>query len=129
MFGRKRRAQKEAAAKTEANAELRAALVDLIGIAEGETARPTGLAAGPEARGTVGLRHERWRVVRAPEGKRPLDRPLGGFLGTRHGRHPVPGGKVRRHLRTRPREADDHRHRGDQFHDPTGGVPGWEVHP
>jgi Protein of unknown function (DUF2510) len=40
MFGRKRRAQKEAAAKTEANAELRAALVDLIGIAEGETRDP-----------------------------------------------------------------------------------------
>ena len=40
MFGRKRRAQKEAAAKTEANAELRTALVDLIGIAEGETRDP-----------------------------------------------------------------------------------------
>jgi hypothetical protein len=40
MFGRKRRAQNEAAAKTEANAELRTALVDLIGIAEGETRDP-----------------------------------------------------------------------------------------
>ena len=40
MFGRKRRAQKEAAAKTEANAELRTALVDLIGVAEGEARDP-----------------------------------------------------------------------------------------
>ena len=129
MFGRKRRAQKEAAAKTEANAELRTALVDLIGIAEGQTLGPTGLAAGPEARRTLGLRHEGRRVVRAPEGRRPLDRALGGLLSARYGRHPVPGGKVRRHVRTRPREADHHRHRGDQFHDATGGVPGWEVHP
>ncbi len=42
MFGRKRRAQKEAAAKAKAGADLKTAIVDLIGIAEGETRDPEG---------------------------------------------------------------------------------------
>ena len=42
MFGRKRRAQKEAAAKAKADADLKTAIVDLIGIAEGETSDPEG---------------------------------------------------------------------------------------
>ena len=42
MFGRKRRAEKEAAAKAKADADLKTAIVDLIGIAEGETPDPEG---------------------------------------------------------------------------------------
>ena len=42
MFGRKRRADKEAAAKAKANADLRSAIADLIGIAEGATAERAG---------------------------------------------------------------------------------------
>ncbi len=42
MFGRKRRAANEAAAKAKANADLRAAIADLIGVAEGGTAERAG---------------------------------------------------------------------------------------
>ena len=42
MFGRKRRAQKEAADKAKADADLKTAIEDLIAIAEGETSDPEG---------------------------------------------------------------------------------------
>jgi hypothetical protein len=42
MFGRKRRAANEAAAKARAKADLRAAIADLIGVAEGGTAERAG---------------------------------------------------------------------------------------
>ena len=40
MFGRKRRAQKEAADKAKADADLKTAIVDLIGIVDGEKTPP-----------------------------------------------------------------------------------------
>ena len=129
MFGRKRRAQKEAAAKTEANAELRTALVDLIGIAEGETRDP-----------------QDWPLVLKP-GERLVYVMSGGglFEPRREGGYwtgrsagfsvPVTDGirfRVGKSAGTyvqgqeKPTIIDT---RGGQFHNATGGVPGWEVHP
>jgi Protein of unknown function (DUF2510) len=42
LFGRKRRAEKEAAAKAQAGSELRSSIIDLIRIADGGTAEVTG---------------------------------------------------------------------------------------
>ncbi len=103
MFGRKRQAQREAEAKAQAVADLRAAVVDLLVVAEGGTKDP------PEPTGWSLVLKPGERLVYPmtgvglfePRRARALVGPLCWVLGTGHRWHPVPHWQIRRYLCTR----------------------------